>query len=258
MRYARVAEDYRGLADVGAEEAKAAELGRSRAVRKALDDAKSRDEADRAAIRAIARKLNAALASPEPAASARRRGAARHPGAAPQGRVGLARRAPLGRAHPRQPARRRAPSTCPRSCSRRRTTRTPACRSKSRRRSTPTTRSCTTTSPAPSARAGQVGRTLADLQDAVDKGFRRFARIDGRPGLFRGARRPEVPRVAREGARRRRRAYAFCALRIRSRSPAIRARITPTRSSARGTIEIAFSTWASRRGVCRSWRSCGT
>jgi tetratricopeptide (TPR) repeat protein len=31
------------------------------------------------------------------------------------------------------------------------------------------------------ARAGQVGRTLADLQDAVDKGFRRFARIDADP-----------------------------------------------------------------------------
>jgi tetratricopeptide (TPR) repeat protein len=55
---------------VEVEQARAADLGRSRAVRKALDDAKSRDEADRAAIRAIARKLNAALASPEPAASA--------------------------------------------------------------------------------------------------------------------------------------------------------------------------------------------
>jgi predicted esterase len=70
VRYAHAAEDFRGLTDVGPAEAKAALLGSSPAVRKAVRDAVSRDDRDRSALRTLAGKLDAALRDPEPRAPA--------------------------------------------------------------------------------------------------------------------------------------------------------------------------------------------
>ena len=132
------------------EAAKAADLGRSPAVRKALDDAKRRDDADRAAIRDDRPQAQRGARFSRAGRVRRRRGAARHPGAlrrkaasdSPEERLSAERiLANLRVQSLLLPARGAARA--------RRTTRTRACRSKSRRRSIPTTRSCTTTSPAP-------------------------------------------------------------------------------------------------------------
>ena len=70
VRYAHAAEDFRGLADVGPASEKAAALGASPAVRKALRDAASRDDRDRGALKALAQKLHAALRDPDMAPAA--------------------------------------------------------------------------------------------------------------------------------------------------------------------------------------------
>jgi predicted esterase len=180
LRYARVAEDYRGLADVEAEQAKAASLGRSRAVRKALEDAKDRDEADRATIRAIARKLNAALASPEPVAS----GAI----AAQLGIAALRRKAASGSPEERLSAERILANLRVQSSFYLPEELTAKKDYAHARLSLEVAAAIDPDDPlvyynlaCAAARAGQVGRTLADLQDAVDRGFRRFAMIDGDP-----------------------------------------------------------------------------
>ena len=180
LRYARVAEDYRGLTDVEAERAKADALGRSRAVRKALDDAKDRDEADRATIRAIARKLNSALASPEPAASASV--------AAQLGIAALRRKAASGSPEERLSAERilanlRVQSSfyLPEELLAKKDYAHARLSLEIAAAIDPDDPLVYYNLACASARSGQVGRTLADLQDAVDKGFRRFARIDGDP-----------------------------------------------------------------------------
>ena len=180
LRYARVAEDYRGLADVAAEERKAASMGRSRAVRKALDDAKDRDDADRATIRAIARKLNAALASPEPAASASV--------AAQLGIPALRRKAASGSPEERLSAERilanlRVQSSfyLPEELSAKKDYAHARLSLEVAAAIDPDDPLVYYNLACAAARAGQVGRALADLQDAADKGFRRFAMIDGDP-----------------------------------------------------------------------------
>ena len=180
LRYARVAEDYRGLADVEVEQARAADLGRSRAVRKALDDAKSRDDADRAAIRAIARKLNAALASSEPAASAAV--------AAQLGIPALRRRAASDSPEERLSAERilanlRVQSSfyLPEELLAKKDWAHARLSLEVAAAIDPDDPLAYYNLACAAARAGQVGRTLADLQGAVDKGFRSFAMIDGDP-----------------------------------------------------------------------------
>ncbi len=64
--WAQSAEDFRGLADVAGDEAKAAALAKEPAVRKALKDARRRDDRDRATLRALGTKLRSALAAPDP------------------------------------------------------------------------------------------------------------------------------------------------------------------------------------------------
>ncbi len=180
LRYARIAEDYRGLADVEAEEAKAAALGRSRAVRRALDDAKSRDDADRAAIRAIARKLDAALASPEPTAS----GAL----VAQLGIPALRRRAASGSPDERLSAERilanlRVQSSfyLPEELSAKKDYAHARLSLEVAAAIDPDDPLAYYNLACASARAGRAGAAVADLQDAVDRGFRGFARIDGDP-----------------------------------------------------------------------------
>jgi predicted esterase len=69
--YAHAAEDARGLVDVAPAETKAASLGASADVRRALRDAADRDERDRAALRRLSQKIQAAARDPEiPAAAA--------------------------------------------------------------------------------------------------------------------------------------------------------------------------------------------
>ncbi len=63
--YANVAEDYRGLADVAAASARAATLGAEPAVRKALEQARARDESNSRAIASLAQKLEAAARAPD-------------------------------------------------------------------------------------------------------------------------------------------------------------------------------------------------
>ena len=65
VRYGWIARDFRGLSDVAEAEAKAAELGGSAHVRKALKDARRRDERDRATLRDLSRKLSRAFAAAE-------------------------------------------------------------------------------------------------------------------------------------------------------------------------------------------------
>ena len=65
VRYGWIARDFRGLTDVAESEAKAADLGGSAQVRKALKDARRRDERDRATLRDLSRKLSRALAASE-------------------------------------------------------------------------------------------------------------------------------------------------------------------------------------------------
>ena len=180
LRYARVAEDYRGLTDVEAEQAKADALGRSRAVRRSLDDAKDRDEADRATIRAIARRLNAALASPEPAASASV--------AAQLGIAALRRKAASGSPEERLSAERilanlRVQSSfyLPEELSAKKDYAHARLSLEIAAAIDPDDPLVYYNLACSAARAGHVGRTLADLQDAVDRGFRRFAMIDGDP-----------------------------------------------------------------------------
>jgi predicted esterase len=64
-RYGWIARDFRGLADAGEAEAKAAELGGSAQVRKALKEGRRRDERDRATLRDLSRKLSRAFAASE-------------------------------------------------------------------------------------------------------------------------------------------------------------------------------------------------
>ncbi len=64
--YAHAAEDFRGLADVGAEAKKAEELARLPEVRTALQEARRRDARDEATLRAVNTKLRKALAQPDP------------------------------------------------------------------------------------------------------------------------------------------------------------------------------------------------
>jgi predicted esterase len=69
--YAHAAEDGRGLVDVAPAETKAASLGASAEVRRAVRDAADRDERDRAALRRLSQKIQAAARDPEiPAAAA--------------------------------------------------------------------------------------------------------------------------------------------------------------------------------------------
>jgi predicted esterase len=68
--YAHAAEDFRGVVDIGPASEKAASLGGSPAVRRALHDAESRDNRDRGALEALAQKLRAALRDPEIAPAA--------------------------------------------------------------------------------------------------------------------------------------------------------------------------------------------
>ena len=180
LRYARVAEDYRGLADVGAEQARAAELGSAPAGRKALDDAKGRDEADRAAIRAIARKLNAALASPEPVASAAL--------AAQLGIPALRRRAASSAPEERLSAERilanlrvQTSFYLPEELLAKKDYAHARLSLEIAAAIDPEDPLVYYNLACAAARAGQVGRAVSDLQDAVDKGFRGFARIDGDP-----------------------------------------------------------------------------
>ena len=149
-------------------------------VRKALDDAKSRDEDDREAIRAIARKLNAALASPEPAASAAV--------AAQLGIPALRRKAASGSPEERLSAERilanlRVQSSfyLPEELLAKKDYAHARLSLEVAAAIDPDDPLVYYNLACAAARAGQVGRTLADLQDAVDKGFRRFARIDDDP-----------------------------------------------------------------------------
>ena len=243
-------------------EAKAAELGGSAAGSQGASRTRAAATSATAPRCATSsRKLSRAFAAPEPLARAALVAAELGiPALRQKAASGIARGAPLRRAHPRQPARpdllllaRAAP----------REEGLPAhallaCSSRGRDRPG---RAARLLQPRlrRRARGSDASRAIKELQDARRREGVPPLRDDRRRhGLRRGARRPEVPRLAREGALRRRGAYAFSALRMRSRRPDIRARITATRSAARGTMEIAFSTWASRRGVCRSWRSCGT
>jgi predicted esterase len=65
LAYAHAAEDFRGLADVGPAAEKAAALGGTASVRRALGDAGRRDDRDRGALRVMAQKLRAALREPD-------------------------------------------------------------------------------------------------------------------------------------------------------------------------------------------------
>lgn len=65
VSYAHAAEDYRGLADVGPAETKAAALAASAEVRRAWKDAAERDDRDRAALRRLSQKIQAAVRDPE-------------------------------------------------------------------------------------------------------------------------------------------------------------------------------------------------
>ena len=64
--YAQAADDFRGLADVAADERKAAELGKRPEVRAALEEARRRDARDEATLRSVHTKLRNALAQPDP------------------------------------------------------------------------------------------------------------------------------------------------------------------------------------------------
>lgn len=68
--YANAAEDFRGLADVAAEEAKASALGKSDAARASQKEARKRDERDRATLRTLATKVHRAATADEPPAPA--------------------------------------------------------------------------------------------------------------------------------------------------------------------------------------------
>ncbi len=70
VAYSDAAEEYRGLADVGAAETKAAQLAASADVRRAWKDARNRDDRDRAALRRLSQKIQAAVRDPEIPAAA--------------------------------------------------------------------------------------------------------------------------------------------------------------------------------------------
>ena len=70
VSYSHAAEDYRGLADVGTAEAKAAALAAAPDVRRAWKDARDRDDRDRAALRRLSQKVQAAVRDPEIPAAA--------------------------------------------------------------------------------------------------------------------------------------------------------------------------------------------
>jgi predicted esterase len=71
VAYANAAEDYLGLSDVGPAAKKAAELSASPDVRQSLRDAARRDDRDRAALQRLSQKVRAAARDPEiPAAAA--------------------------------------------------------------------------------------------------------------------------------------------------------------------------------------------
>ena len=71
VAYAHAADDGRGLVDVTAAQTKAAALAGSPEVRRDLRDAADRDERDRATLRRLSQKIQAAMRDPEiPAASA--------------------------------------------------------------------------------------------------------------------------------------------------------------------------------------------
>ena len=177
LAYAHAAEDFRGLTDVAASAEKAAALGSSASVRKALRDAEKRDARDRAAIRELARKVHVALHSPEvPLPAAATTGL---------GIEALRKQASTGAAEDRLCAERilanlrvQASFYLPEQF----------LAQKDYQRARLALLIAAAIDPqdplvyynlaCASARAGQVGRTLADLQDAVARGFHRFAMID--------------------------------------------------------------------------------
>ena len=69
--YSHLAEDFGGLADVSADEQKAAELGRRAEVRAGLREAHKRDARDEATLRSVNTRLRNALAQPDPPMPAR-------------------------------------------------------------------------------------------------------------------------------------------------------------------------------------------
>ena len=64
--YAQAAEDFRGLAEVAADEKKAEELGGRPEVKSALKDARRRDARDEATLRSVNTRIRNALAQPDP------------------------------------------------------------------------------------------------------------------------------------------------------------------------------------------------
>lgn len=71
VAYTHAVEDFRGLADVTADEAKAQALGKLPEVQAALKDARRRDARDEATLRSVNTKLRNALAQSEPPLPAR-------------------------------------------------------------------------------------------------------------------------------------------------------------------------------------------
>ncbi len=180
LAYAYAVEDFRGLADVTAPAEKAAALGSSASVRKTLRDAEKRDARDRAEIRELARKVHVALNSPEvPLPAAVTTG---------MGIEALRKQATTGAAEDRLCAERilanlRVQSSfylpeqflAQKDYQRARLALLIAAAIDPEDPLVYYNLACA------SARAGHVGRTLADLQDAVARGFRRFAMIDDDP-----------------------------------------------------------------------------
>jgi predicted esterase len=180
LRYARVAEDYRGLVEVAVPAGKAAALEQLPAVRKSLRDAEKQDDRDRAAVRELARKVNASLRGndfPLPGVVATELGIAalrkQAASGSPEEKLAAERilanlRAQLSFYLPEEFFAR-----------------------KDYRRARLALAVATTLDPdeplkyynlaCADARGGQAGRAVDDLQQAVDKGFRRFELIDTDP-----------------------------------------------------------------------------
>ena len=105
LAYTHAVEDFRGLADVTADEAKARELGKLPEVQAALKDARKRDARDEATLRSVNTKLRNALAQSEPPLPARLAADLGIPELRKKAASGVSRGAALGRPHPREPAR---------------------------------------------------------------------------------------------------------------------------------------------------------
>ena len=181
IRYRHIARDFAGLTDVSSAESRAEGLGESPEVRRAVAQARRRDERDRATLRTLFAKLDRTLASPEPPLA----GAI----AAELGISALRKRAASDDSPEERASARRILANLRAQTSFYMPEKLLAEGDSSRARVVLSVAAALDPADplgdynlaAADARTGQTARAIEELRWAVEKGFRRFELIDGDP-----------------------------------------------------------------------------